>query len=134
MRLPAKNATAPVVALIFAIAGALDVAAQTVKEQELPSPTPRPTAAPETGAGGVKTVPLTLDADRFAPRPADNLHGDAGLRGSYWRGTPFSLLAEALPRVPVRVTSPAVRALTLEVLTTSPEPTGGPRMAARLAA
>ena len=66
--------------------------------------------------------------------PGDRLHTDGGLRGDYWRGTPFALLAEALPRLPIRVTSPMMRALTLEVLTVPAEPRGGAWMAPRLAA
>src|SRR5581483_7661964 len=132
MRLPAKNATAPAVALMFAIAGALEAAAQTVKEDDLTAP--RPLSAPDSGSSGVKTVPLTLDAERSAARTREPRASDAGVRGDYWRGTPFSLLAETLPRIPVRLTSPVARALTYEVLTIPAEPLGGPAIAARLAA
>lgn len=147
MRLPAKNATAPVVALMLAVAGAHGAAAQGVKEQQLvPLPGPsapnhgvpaRPTASPDAGAA--KVVPLARETERSvsapsAAAPVERPHGDGGLRGVYWRGTPFSLLAEALPRLPIRVTSPITRALTLEILTVPAEPLGGAWMAARLAA
>ena len=146
MRLPAKNATAPVVALVVAMAGAFDAGGQTVKERDLsPSPgrippgngaTMRPASVPDTGASGVKVIPLSREAAPSAavPAPGTSFHTDAGLRGAFWRGTPFSLLAEALPRLPVRVTSRICHALTLEVLTKPAEPLGGPFMAARLAA
>ncbi|HEY7611061.1 MAG TPA: hypothetical protein VIF14_17675 [Alphaproteobacteria bacterium] len=131
-------------ALLIAMAGAHDAAGQTVKERDL-SPLPgrappangatmRPMAAPDTGASGVKVVPLSRDAEPAAPAPGASFHTDAGLRGAFWRGTPFSLVAEALPRLPVRVTSRICHALTLEILTKPAEPLGGPLIAARLAA
>jgi hypothetical protein len=122
-------------ALVFAVTGALDAAAQSVKEQELPSlpgTVTRPAASPEPGASGARIVPLARETERGIPAPGERT--DAGLRGVFWRGTPFSLMAEALPRLPVRVTSRVTRALTLEILTVPAEPLGGPRIAARLAA
>jgi hypothetical protein len=137
MRLPAKNATAPLMAFVFAMTGALDAASQTATEIEPPrtGAATRPAAAPDAQARGADAVPPARDGERALPPPAPRLqHTDAGLRGQFWRGTPFSLLSEALPRLPVRITSPVARALTLEVLTAPTEPVGGPRMAARLAA
>src|SRR6185503_11795613 len=107
MRLPAKNATAPVMAFVLAVAGAHEAAAQGIKEQQVtPIPGPslpgksmpaRPVAAPELGTGSAKILPLAREAERSvsapsvaAPRavtPADRLHSDGGLRGAYWRGT-----------------------------------------------
>jgi len=135
MRLPAKNATAPALAFVFAMGGALDAAAQSVKERELPPSggATRPAAAPDAPSSGAKS-PSAREAERPAADPAERyLHTDAGLRGAYWAGTPFSLLAETFPRLPVRIASPVVRALTIEILTVPAEPSGGPRMAARLA-
>jgi len=134
-------------ALVLAVTAALDAAAQGIKEQQLaplpggalpgtsrPDATPRHAASPETGTNGAKLAPLARE-DEAAPRArSERLHVDAGVRGAYWRGTPFSLMAEALPRLSVRITSPAVRALTLEILTIPAEPLGGAPMAARLAA
>ncbi len=141
MRLPAKNATAPVVALVLAMAGAVDGGAQGIKEPPL-APA-RPAASPEPD-GGAKPAPLGGDPERSvsapsaaapsAAAPVWRLHGDGGLGGDYWRGTPFALIAETLPRLPISVTSPAMRALTLEVLTVPAEARGGAWMEARLAA
>ena len=153
MRLPAKNATAPLVAFVLAMGGALDAGAQGIKEQQLaplPGKAPpadaapaRPTAAPEPDAGA-KAAPLSRETERSvsapsatapaASAPGRGLHTDGGLGGDYWRGTPFALIVEALPRLPIGVTSPAMRALTLEILTVPAEPRGGAWMAARLAA
>jgi hypothetical protein len=147
MRLPAKNATAPVVAFAFAVAGALQAGAQGTKEHEaapVPGTAPpanvapaRPAASPDSSAA--KVAPLSRETERSVSAPSvsapgERLHTDGGLRGDYWRGTPFALLAEALPRLPIRVTSPIMRALTLEVLTVPAEARGGAWMAARLAA
>jgi hypothetical protein len=146
MRLPAKNATTPAVVLALAaaiaLAGALEAGAQGIKEQHIaPVPGVGPpanvTASPESGAA--KVVPLARESERSvsAPNaavPGLRLHSDGGLSGAYWRGTPVALLAEALPRLPIRVTSPIVRALTLEVLTVPAEPLGGVWIAPRLAA
>jgi len=130
-------------AFVLAVTGAFEAAGQGIKEQQLaPMPgssppesaTMRPAASPDAGSGAVKVVPFAREAEQPAPGPSQPFHTDAGLRGAYWRGTPFSLLSEALPRLPVRVTSRTARALTLEVLTVPAQPLGGARMAARLAA
>jgi hypothetical protein len=147
MRLPAKNATAPVMALALAMAGAPEAGAQGAKEQQL-APIPgvappvqtlpaRPTASPESGAA--KVVPLARETERSVSAPSVAMpglrpHSDGGLSGDYWRGTPVALLAETLPRLPIRVTSPTIRALTLEVLTVPAEPRSGAWLAPRLAA
>jgi hypothetical protein len=153
MRLPAKNATAPALALVLAIAGALEAGAQGIKEQQTAPPSgkaprvdtapARPAASPGPDAGA-KAAPLAREVERSvaapsaaaptAAAPGRGFHGDGGLGGHYWRGTPFALIVEALPRLPISVTSPAMRALTLEVLTVPAEPRGGSWMAARLAA
>ena len=148
MRLPAKNATAPVLALALAMTGASEAGAQGIKERQLlPAPvtTPpanaapaRPAAAPETGA---KAAPLAREIERSASAPiakapavyAPGRPADGGLDGAYWRGTPFALIAEGLARLPIRVASPALRALTIEVLTAPAGPSRG-WMSARLAA
>lgn len=127
-------------ALVLAVAGA-HAAAQTIKEQELPwlPGTTRPAALPERApaprAADMQVSPLAREAERSAPDPqASRFRSDAALRGAFWTGTPYSLLAESLPRLPVRVVSRAARALTLEVLTAPADPAAGPRLAARLAA
>lgn len=150
MRLPAKNATAPVLALAFALTGACEAAAQDIKERQL-APAPgtappasaapaRPAAAPEPDTGA-KAAPLRREIERSASAPsakapavyAPGRRADSGLDGDYWRGTPFALIAEGLARLSIRVTSPALRALTIEVLTAKAGPSGS-WMAARLAA
>jgi hypothetical protein len=138
-------------ALILAVTGAFDVAAQGVKEQQLapqpgsalPEGAKRP-AAPEHGAGTGKIVPLARETERSVSAPSaaaptvsapgGRLYGDGGLYGAFWRGTPFALVVETLPRLPTRITSPSVRALTREILTAPAETPGGAWMTARLAA
>lgn len=147
MRLPAKNATARVVALALAAAGT-HAAAQSIMSQELPrlpdSTLPssgaatRPAALPEgvrsPRAAALQATPPARERERSAPdAEASRFRSDAALRGADWAGTPYSLLAETLPRLPVRVTSPIARALTLEILTAPADPAAGPRLAARLA-
>ncbi len=117
--------------------GALDAAAQEVKKEQLllrpdGGATMRSTASPDVDASRSKSLPLMREADPAAPAPDER--GKAARSGALWRGTPFALLAEALPRLPVRIKSPALRALTLEILTVSPEAVGGPALTARLAA
>jgi hypothetical protein len=141
MRLPAKNATAPVVAFVLAVAGAADAGAQGIKEQPLAPARPAASPAPDAGA---KPAPLARETERSvsapgaaapsAAAPVRRFYGDGGLGGAYWRGTPFALITEMLPRLPISVTSPVMRALTLEVLTVPAEARGGAWMAARLAA
>lgn len=153
MRLPAKNATAPVVALVLAMTGALDAAGQTVKERELP-PLPGtklpgsalpgsganagPLAMPDRGPRVIVSphaAPPARDAERARPDLRERrFQSDAGLRHRLWIGTPYTLLAETLPRLPVRIVSPVIRSLTLEILTTSADPVDGAPIAARLAA
>lgn len=140
MRLPAKNATAPVMAFVLAVTGAAGAGAQGIKEQ--PDVPARRVAAPDPDTAA-KSAPLARDAERSvagpdataptAAAPGSRLAGDGGIGGAYWRGTPFALVAETLPRLPIRIVSPALRALTLEVLTAPAEARGG-WMAARLAA
>lgn len=151
MRLPAKNATAPVLAFALAMTGACDAGAQGIKEQQvapIPGKAPpakatpaRPAAAPEPDTGA-KAAPLAREIERSVSAPsakAPTASGprrgsDGGVGGEYWRGTPFALIAEGLARLPIRVTSPVLRALTLEVLTAPADPGGGAWMTARLAA
>lgn len=136
MRLPAKNATAPAVALLLAMTGALEAGAQSAKEDRL-APA-RPAASPKADSAA-KAAPLARETERSVSAPGGaatprRFYGDGGLGGEFWRGTPFALVAEMLPRLPIGVTSPSLRALTLEVLTVPAEARGGAWMAARLAA
>lgn len=151
MRLSAKNATAPVLALALAMTGACEAAAQGVKEQQIAPPhgtappanaaPARPAAAPSIDFGS-KAAPFAREIRRSASASsttAPGVHapgrrGDDALGGDYWRGTPFALIAEGVARLPIRVTSPALRALTLEVLTVPAGQSGGAWMMARLAA
>jgi hypothetical protein len=124
MRLPGKNATAPVLALVLAATGAIAAGAQGI-EETAPAPA-HPAAAPEPDVGA-KPAPS-------GAAPAGRLHGDGGFGGDYWRDTPFALIAETLPRLPIKIVSPVMRALTVEVLTVPAPTPGGAWMASRLAA
>ncbi len=136
MRLPAKNATAPVLGLVLALAAA-EASAQGIREESIAPP-----ARPEADAGA-KATPRAREAERgvaapnaapISAAPGPRIGGDGSIGGDYWRGTPFSQVVEALPRISVRVVSPQLRALTLEVLTVPVEPRDGAWMAARIAA
>ena len=141
MRLPAKNATAPVVAFVLAVTGAAGAGAQGIKDQ--PGAPTRPAAAPEADSAA-KTASRVRETERSVSAPgaaapsadtqARRFSGDGGIGGAYWRGTPFALIAEALPRLPIRIVSPVMRALTLEVLAAHTDAHDGKWMAARLAA
>ncbi len=145
MRLLAKNATAPVLALALAMTGAGNPAAQGINDKPRLSPPDaapaKPAAAPERDAGA-KAAPLAREIGRSASAPtarapavqAPGRSRESGLAGDYWRGVPFAIIAEGLARLPIRVTSPALRALTIEVLTAPLGPGSGGWMAARLAA
>jgi hypothetical protein len=140
MRLPAKNATAPVVAFVLAVTGACEAASQSARESG---------PARLSGSGAGENAPARSEAARTPHAAAPSRHPafppvggalerrartDAGLRHDYWSGTPYSLVAETLPRLPVRIASPAVRRLTIEMLTAPAEPLQGAAFAARLAA
>ncbi len=139
MRLPAKNATAPVVGLAFALAAA-GAGAQGIREEPLATPA-RPASTPDANSGA-KAAPLARETERSSAGPsaaapvsaAPRIGGDGSIGGDYWRDTPFSLVVEALPRLSIRVVSPQMRALTLEILTIPVEPRDGLWMAARIAA
>ncbi|MFO0987501.1 MAG: hypothetical protein U1F37_09040 [Alphaproteobacteria bacterium] len=120
--------------------GTAGAGAQGIRDQtDVPA---RRIAAPDPDTAA-KSAPLARDAERSvagpdataptAAAPGNRLAGDGGIGGAYWRGTPFALVAETLPRLPIRIVSPALRALTLEVLT-APAEARGDWMAARLAA
>jgi hypothetical protein len=143
MRLPAKNATARLAAIVLAMTGATEAAGQNLKEQLVPSlpdggPDAGPVGMPERGRSPrapalPSAVPLARDAEGVRPDAGERrFQSDAGLRGRLWIGTPYSLVAEALPRLPVRIASPVIRRLTLEILTVPVDPVDGAAIAARI--
>ncbi len=153
MRLLAKNATAPALALAAVMAGSSVAVAQSVREQDLPSVPGAPRAAmPETrppsrehtpresphrDPEAAKSRPLLRDneGERGGAAPAERPRtGDGDMRGGMWAGTPYLLLAETLPRLPVRMDSAVLRSLAIEVLASDSEPAEGPALARRLAA
>jgi hypothetical protein len=97
-------------------------AAQTVKEEELPATSAPRLALPSESAGDSKAA----DERRRSS-------GSASIRGGLWEGTPFSVVAETLPRLPTRVFSATLRKLMLFVLTADAEPAAGSAMAVKLA-
>ncbi len=108
---------------IWAAAGLLATwaVAQTVKEEELPAAPGAPKSAPRDATG---ENPKTDQQGRNA--------GGANVRGGLWEGTPFSVVAETLPRLPTRVASPILRRLSIMVLTADAEPAAGSAMVIKL--
>src|ERR1051325_3375579 len=117
MRLSPKNATAPAMALAMAVSGACAASAQGIHDKESSTQPKssfgmRPAALPDMRAGETpKAVPLGRDGERASSEPTSPLSGDSALRGRLWAGTPYWLVVEAFPRLPVRTASPVLRAL-----------------------
>ena len=59
---------------------------------------------------------------RERPNEDTRSTGTATIRGGFWEGTPFSVVAETLPRLATRITSPVMRRLAHLVLTAEAEP------------
>ncbi len=74
--------------------------------------------------GGSAQAQMTRDETSPAARngEAKPLPGREGARSAgYWAGTPYTLIVEALRRLPVRHSSPVLRRLALEILMTAPD-------------